>query len=69
MEVASLAFEAAQRQHMEALQQLEENMASGPIYIPQAPCPPPKWSLENFLKHQPAMFNGKTSPNLVDRCG
>jgi len=40
-------------------------MVSGPAYSPQAPPPPLEWSLEDFLKHQPAKFNGKTSPDLA----
>jgi len=40
-------------------------MAGGPAYDPQAPPSPPKWSLEDFLKHQPTKFNRKTSLNLA----
>jgi len=29
--------------------------------------PTPKWSLEDFLKHQPAKFDGKTNPDLADQ--
>jgi len=65
MEAARLAYEATKRQHMEALQQLE-NMAGGLVYGPHPQPPPPELSLEDFLKHQPAKFNDKTSPALVD---
>jgi len=65
MEAARIAFEAAQRQHIEALRQLEENRAAGPSQAPQAQ--PQEWSLEDFLVHQLSKFDGKTSPDQVDQ--
>ena len=52
---------------MEALRQLEENMVGAPMYDPHPQSPPHEWSLEDFLKHQPTKFDGKTSPNLADQ--
>jgi len=62
-----MAFEVAQKQHLEALQQLEENMVGGPIYGPQHRPLPPEWSLKDFLKYQSAKFDGKTSLDLADQ--
>jgi len=67
MEAARQASEAAQRQHMDALRQFGENAAGAPMYGPRPQPPPPEWSLEDFLKHQPAKFDGKASlGRLVD---
>jgi len=67
MEAARVASEASQRQHMETLQQLEENWTVTLVYGPKPRPTIPKWSLEDFLKHHPTKFNGKTSPNVVDQ--
>jgi len=65
MEGARVAAEDAHRQHMDALQQLEENMTIAPFYGPE---PRPKeWSLEDFLKHHPVKFNDKTSSDVADQ--
>jgi len=37
------------------------------VYNPHPQPPPPEWSLEDFLKHQPTKFDGKISPNQVDQ--
>ena len=67
MEVARVAVEDAHRQHMEALRQLEENKATA-LGFGLEPRPPVKeWSLEDFLKHHPVKFNGKTSTNTADQ--
>jgi len=66
MEAARQAAEDAQRQHLDALRQLGENAAGAQMYGPHPQPPPPKWSLEDFLKHQPAKFDGKASPDQAD---
>ena len=63
MEATRQAAEDAQRQHVDALRQLGENAAGAQMYGPHPQPPPPEWSLEDFLKHQPAKFDGKTSPD------
>ena len=67
MEAARAAAEDAHRQHMEALRQLEENGATAPVFGPEPRPPVREWSLEDFLKHHPVKFNGKTSPDAVDQ--
>ena len=67
MEAARVAAEDAHRQHMEALRQLEENRAAAPVFGPEPRPPVREWSLEDFLKHHPVKFNGKTSPDAVDQ--
>jgi len=67
MEVARVAAEDAHRQPMEALRQLEENRAIAPMFGPKPRPPVREWSLEDFLKHHPMKFNGKTSPNAADQ--
>jgi len=52
---------------MEALPQLEENMAGALVYGPHPQPPPLEWSLEDFLKHQPTKFDDKTSPDQADQ--
>ena len=61
MEAAKQATEDAQRQHMDALRQLGENVVGAQMYGPHPQPPPPELSLEDFLKHQPAKFDGKVS--------
>jgi len=51
---------------MEALRQLEESRTTTPVYDPKPQAPHREWSLEDFLKHHPAKFNGKTSLDVVD---
>ena len=67
MEATRTAVEDAYRQHMEALHQLEENRAAAPVFGPEPRSLVREWSLEDFLKHHPVKFNGKTSPNAVDQ--
>ena len=67
MEAARQAAEDAQRQHVDALRQLGENAAGAQMYGPHPRPPPPEWSLEDFLKHQPAKFDGKKSPDQADQ--
>jgi len=67
VEVARQAADDAQRQHMNALRQLGENAAGAQMYGPHPQPPPPEWSLEDFLKHQPVKFDGKTSPDQADQ--
>ena len=67
MEAARVAAEDAHRQHMETLRQLEENRAAAPVFVPEPRPPVREWSLEDFLKHHPVKFNGKTSPDVVDQ--
>jgi len=67
MEVARVAAEDAHRQHIEALRQLEENRATVPVFGPKPRPPVREWSLEDFLKHYPVKFNGKTSPDAADQ--
>jgi len=52
---------------MDDLRQLGENVIGAPVYGPYPQPPPPEWSLEDFLKHQPAKFDGKVSPDHVDQ--
>jgi len=37
------------------------------VYSPHPQPPPHEWSLEDFLKHQPAKFDGKKSPDQADQ--
>jgi len=67
METARVAAEDAHRQHMEALRQLEENRAAAPVFGPEPRPAVREWSLEDFLKHHPAKFDGKTSPDAADQ--
>ena len=67
MEAARVAAEDAHRQPMEALRQLEENRAAAPVFGPEPRPPVREWSLEDFLKHHPVKFNGKTSPDTADQ--
>ena len=67
MEAARLAVEDAHQQHMEALRQLEENRAAAPVVGPEPRPTVREWSLEDFLKHHPAKFDGKTSPDAADQ--
>ena len=62
-----MAAEDAHRQHMEALRQLEQNRAAAPVFGREPRPAVREWSLEDFLKHQPVMFNRKTSPDAADR--
>jgi len=61
------AAEDAHRQRMEALCQLKENRTVAPIFGPKPRPPVREWCLDDFLKHHPMKFNGKTSPNAVDQ--
>jgi len=67
MEAARIAAEDAHRQHMEALRQLEENRAAAPVVGPEPRPAVREWSLEDFLKHHPTKFDGKTSPDAADQ--
>jgi len=67
MEAARAAAEDAHRQHMEALRQLEKNRATAPVFGPEPRPLVREWSLEDFLKHHPVKFDGKTSPDAVDQ--
>ena len=67
MEAARVAAEDAHRQHMEALRQLEENRTTAPVHGPEPRPLHREWSLEDFLKHHPTKFNGKTGPDVVDQ--
>ena len=66
MEAARVAAEDAHKQHMEALRQLEENRTTAPIFGPEPRPAVREGSLEDFLKHHPMKFWGKTSPNTID---
>ena len=67
MEATRLAAEDAHKQHMEALRQLEENMVAAPVFGPEPRPTAREWSLEDFLKHHPVKFGGKTSPDAADQ--
>ena len=67
MEATRQAPHDAQRSHMDALRQLGENAAGAQMHGPHPQPPPPECSLEDFLKHQPAKFDGKTSPDQADQ--
>jgi len=67
MEAARQAAEDALRQHVDALCQLGENAAGAQVYGPHPQPPPPEWSLEDFLKHHLAKFDGKKSPDQADQ--
>ena len=67
MEAARVAAEDAHRQHMEALRQLEENRVTALVFGPEPRPTVREWSLEDFLKHHPAKFDGKTSPDAADQ--
>ena len=67
MEAARVAAEDAHRHHMEALRQLEENRVVAPVFGREPRPPVREWSLEDFLKHHPVKFNGKTSPKAADQ--
>jgi len=61
-----VAVEDAHRQHMEALRQLEENKTTAPVHSTEPRPHHREWNLEDFLKHHPTKFNGKTSPDVAD---
>jgi len=67
MEAARAIVEDAHRQHMEALRQLEENKVAAPAFGPEPRPTVREWSLEDFLKHHPVKFGGKTSPDAADQ--
>jgi len=67
MKATRLAVEDAHKQHIEALRQLEENRVVAPVHGSEPRPLHQEWSLEDFLKHHPVKFNGKTSPNVVDK--
>ena len=67
MEAARVAAEDAYRQHIEALRQLEENRAVALVFGPEPRPAVREWSLEDFLKHHPAKFDGNTSPDAADQ--
>jgi len=52
---------------VEALHQLEENMAVGLVFGFEPRPVIREWSLEDFLKHHPVKFNGRTTPDAADR--
>jgi len=52
---------------MEALRQLEEARTTAPAFGPKPRPTVREWSLEDFLKHHPAKFDGKTSPDAADQ--
>lgn len=62
LETARLKSEASQREHVEALKQLVENGTT----VEAQPRRVQEWTLENFLQHRPATFNGKASPEEAD---
>jgi len=67
MEATRVAAEDTHRQHMEVLRQLEENKAGAPVFGPEPRPTVREWSFEDFLKHQPTKFGGKTSPDAADQ--
>ncbi|XP_027922680.1 uncharacterized protein K02A2.6-like, partial [Vigna unguiculata] len=46
---------------------LEENRATAPVFGPEPRPAVREWSLEDFLKHHPTKFDGKTSPDAADQ--
>ncbi|XP_027940214.1 uncharacterized protein LOC114194286 [Vigna unguiculata] len=48
-------------------QQLEENRAVAHVFGPEPRPAVKEWSLKDFLKHHPAKFDGKTSPDVADQ--
>lgn len=62
LEVARVSAETSQRQYMDLL-------ASGKATTgPSSSCVhSQEWSLESFLQHHPAKFNGKCSPDEADQ--
>jgi len=67
MEAPRVAAEDAHRQHMEALRQLEETRTAAPAFGLKSRPTAREWSLEDFLKHYPAKFDRKTSPDAADQ--
>ena len=67
IKAARVAAEDAHRQHMEALRQLEENKATAPVFGLEPRPTVKEWGLEDFVKHHPAKFDGKTSPDVADQ--
>jgi len=67
MEAAKVATEDAHRQHREALYQLEKNRVVALVFGPKPRPPAREWSLEDFLKHHPVKFDGKTSLDAADQ--
>jgi len=67
MEAARVTAEDAQRQHIEAFRQLEENRVVALVFGPEPRPIVREWSLEDFLKHHQVKFNGKTSPDAADQ--
>jgi len=66
MEAARTTIEDAHRQHMEALRQLEENRVVASTFGLELRPTVREWSLEDYLKHHPVKFGGKTSPDAAD---
>ncbi|XP_052732489.1 uncharacterized protein LOC128196275 [Vigna angularis] len=62
-ESARVAAEATQRQFLEVM--TSGRIPTGPSSSSTAPTQ--EWSLENFLQHHPAKFDGKCSPDEVDQ--
>jgi len=52
---------------MEALRQLEEDRAATPAFGIEPRPTVREWSLEDFLKHHPTKFGGKTSLDAVNQ--
>ena len=67
MEAARVAAKDAHRQHMEALRQLEETRTAAPAFGPEPQPTVREWSLEDFLKHHPTKFYGKTSLDAANQ--
>jgi len=67
MEAARVAAKDAHMQHMEALWQLEENRTTAPTFGLEPRPAVRGWSIEDFLKHHPMKFDGKTSPDAADQ--
>ncbi|XP_027931887.1 uncharacterized protein LOC114187736 [Vigna unguiculata] len=65
-QAASLEQQQAVMQQMEAAR-LEENRAAAPVLGPEPRLAVREWGLEDFLKHHPAKFDGKTSPDAADQ--
>jgi len=62
-----VAVEDGHRQHMETLRLLEETRTTAPTFGLEPRPVVREWSLEDFLKHHPMKFDGKTSPDAIDQ--
>jgi len=58
---------ASLEQQQAVMQQMEAARIAAPVFGPEPRPAVREWSLEDFLKHHPTKFDGKTSPDAADQ--